>query len=107
MKGLTGKQKKIVDFISSFTGTMGMAPTIYEITEHFGIKTSTVFAHIRALQKKSVLQRSSKARSLSLTKPVKRKNLPSGVHSVPVLESASWHEKPIPGKRPQRRRGGT
>ncbi len=98
MKGLTKKQKKIVDFIGAFSNTMGMAPTIYEIAEHFGIKTSTVFAHIRALQKKSALQRSSKARSISLAKPVKRKNLPAGAQSIPVLESNSWNEKPVPGK---------
>ncbi len=98
MKGLTGKQKRIVEFIRDFTGTMGMVPTIYEIAEHFGIKTSTVFAHIRALQKKSVLQRSSKARSISLAKPGKRKNLPAGAQTVPVLEISSWHGKPVPGK---------
>ena len=69
MKGLTGKQKKIVEFIEDFNRTMGMAPTIYEIAEHFGIKTSTVFAHIRALQKKNILHRSSKARSISLAHP--------------------------------------
>lgn len=85
MKGLTGKQKKIVEFVEDFTRTMGMAPTIYEIAEHFGIKTSTVFAHIRALQKKDVLRRSSKARSISLAHPKRRKNsMPAGVQSVPV-----------------------
>ena len=87
MKGLTGKQKNIVEFIEDFTSTMEMAPTIYEIAEHFGIKTSTVFAHIRALQKKSVLKRSSKARSISLVKPRKKSRLPAGARSVPVMEA--------------------
>ena len=98
MKGLTGKQKKIVEFIREFTGVMGMAPTIYEIAEHFGIKTSTVFAHIRALQKKSVLHRSSKARSISLMKSGKRSRVPAGAQTVPVLDSASLTENPVPGK---------
>ncbi len=85
MKGLTGKQKKIVNFVEEFTRTMGMAPTIYEIAEHFGIKTSTVFAHIRALQKKDVLHRSSKARSICLAHPKHRKNtIPAGAQAVPV-----------------------
>ena len=73
MKGLTEKQKNMIDFIEEFVNANGMAPTIYEIAENFGIKTSTVFAHIRALQKKSILTRSSKARSISLNK-LKRKN---------------------------------
>jgi len=88
MKGLTAKQKNIVEFIEEFSGTMEMAPTIYEIAEHFGIKTSTVFAHIRALQKKNILQRSSKARSISLTKSGRRSKVPAGACSVPVVESS-------------------
>lgn len=86
MKGLTKKQKNIVEFIEDFSRTMKMAPTIYEIAEHFGIKTSTVFAHIRALQKKNILHRSSKARSLSLAHPKyhRRTSMPAGAQSVPV-----------------------
>lgn len=94
MKGLTDKQKEIVNFIGEFMGAMEMAPTIYEIAEHFGIKTSTVFAHIRALQKKNVLQRSSKARSISLAKNRRKHKIPSGAHSVPVLDSAEAGHDP-------------
>lgn len=96
MKGLTVKQKSIVDFIEDFMEAMGMAPTIYEIAEHFQIKTSTVFAHIRALQKKSVLQRSSKARSISLNKPRKKRRMPSGVHAVPLVDSVLQNKLPAP-----------
>ena len=83
MKGLTQKQKNIIEFINEFMTTQEMAPTIYEIAEHFHIKTSTVFAHIRALQKKSYLTRSSKARSISLSHPKKRTRFPAGVQSIP------------------------
>lgn len=93
MKGLTEKQQNIVEFIEDFTATMGMMPTIYEIAEHFGIKTSTVFAHIRALQKKNVLHRSSKARSISLVKPQKKQKIPAGVQSIPLLESSGFDQK--------------
>lgn len=93
MKGLTEKQRNIVEFIEDFTATMGMIPTIYEIAEHFGIKTSTVFAHIRALQKKNILHRSSKARSISLVKPQKKSKMPSGVESIPVMESDDTGQK--------------
>ena len=83
MKGLTQKQKNIIEFINEFMSTQEMAPTIYEIAEHFHIKTSTVFAHIRALQKKNYLTRSSKARSISLSHPKKRSRFPAGVQSIP------------------------
>lgn len=43
-----------------------MAPTVYEIADFFKIKTSTVFAHLRALQRKSHITRTSKARSISV-----------------------------------------
>lgn len=89
MKGLTGKQKNIVEFIDEFHKTMEMAPTIYEIAEHFGIKTSTVFAHIRALQRKGILHRSSKARSISLDQSKKKRKHLIGVQSVPIMETGT------------------
>ena len=47
MKGLTDKQQEILDFISEFTRQESMAPTIFEISTHFDIKSSTAFAHVR------------------------------------------------------------
>lgn len=86
MKGLTDKQRKLLDFIETFSQTEGMAPTVYEIADQFGIKTSTVFAHIQALQKKGFLTRSSKARSISLSKKVKSNRVSkSQVVEVPLI----------------------
>ena len=56
----------ILDFINQFGQTEGMAPTINEISTHFGVTPATAFAHVRALQRKGLLNRSSKARSISL-----------------------------------------
>ena len=70
MKGLTDKQKRILKFIETFGKEHGMAPTVYELAEHFNVKTSTMFAHIQALSKKGFLTRSSKARSIALSKRV-------------------------------------
>lgn len=83
MKKLTEKQKKILDFIGEFVSCCRMAPTVYEIAEHFEIKTSTVFAHLKALQKKNYLDRSSKARSISLKKTCRVKKY-AGVQAVPL-----------------------
>ena len=63
---LTLKQQKIIEFVRNFSMKERMAPTIQEIADFFNIKTSTTFAHIASLQKKGVLKRSSKARSIAL-----------------------------------------
>ncbi len=66
MKALTVKQKDILNYIEDFIEQEGMAPTVYEIADFFSIKTSTVFAHLRALQRKAHITRTSKARSISV-----------------------------------------
>ncbi len=72
MIGLTQKQRDILEFIDDFTEKERMAPTVYEIGDYFGIKTSSVFAHIKALERKKYLSRSTKARSISILQPFKR-----------------------------------
>lgn len=84
MKGLTKKQRELLAFIEKFSNNEGMAPTVYEIADEFGIKTSTVFAHLQALQKKGFLTRSSKARSISLSSNVS--NLQNESEASPLVE---------------------
>ena len=66
MKGLTEKQEEILEYIEKCMAQHGMSPTVNEIAEYFGIKASSSFAHLKALQKKGYVNRSSKARSLEL-----------------------------------------
>jgi repressor LexA len=66
MKGLTDKQQEMLDYIEEFMRREGMAPTVYEIADEFKIRSATAFAHLRALQRKGYVNRSSKARSLSI-----------------------------------------
>jgi len=56
----------MLEYIEDFIEKESMAPTVYEIADFFNIKTSTVFAHLRALQRKSQITRTSKARSISV-----------------------------------------
>ena len=84
MKGLTVKQQEILDFVEQFSRREGMAPTVYEIADHFEIKSATAFAHLRALQRKGYVSRSSKARSLTLLRSDNPRHL-SLTLSVPVL----------------------
>lgn len=85
MKGLTAKQQEMLDFIDEFMNRNGMAPTVYEIGDNFGIRSATAFAHLRALQRKGYVNRSSKARSLSLVGRVSRPGQGSFTLSVPLL----------------------
>ena len=84
MRGLTDKQQEILDFIEDFTRREGMSPTVYEVGEYFKIRTPTAFAHIRALQKKGYVDRSSKARSLTLLRGSSPKHM-SLTLSIPLL----------------------
>jgi repressor LexA len=85
MKGLTSKQQEMLDFIDSFCRREGMAPTVYEIADQFGIRSATAFAHLRALQRKGYVNRSSKARSLSLVGGTGSTRAGSFMLSVPLL----------------------
>ena len=93
MKGLTDKQKAILDFIEDFQEQNGMPPTVQEIADRFSVKSSTIFAYLRALQRKNQLERSAKARSIVLRNtrtPMHR--LPSGIWKLPLLGRVSAGE---------------
>ena len=85
MKGLTLKQKGMLNYIEKFSNAEGMSPTVYELADYFRIKTSTVFAHLRSLQNKGFLTRSSKARSIALFGKKKHARHTSFVLSIPLL----------------------
>lgn len=85
MKALTEKQKSMLDYIEDFIEQEGMAPTVYEIADFFSIKTSTVFAHLRALQRKSHITRTSKARSISVKSSKSKPKHMSFLLPIPLL----------------------
>ena len=85
MKDLTEKQNQILEFIEEFQDKFNMAPTINEIAEHFNIKSSSAFSHIKALERKKQLSRSSKARSINRCSESKPRRLPGGIFLIPVL----------------------
>lgn len=85
MKALTEKQKNMLDYIEDFIEQEGMAPTVYEIADFFGIKTSTVFAHLRALQRKARITRTSKARSISVKNTKSKPKHMSFLLPIPLL----------------------
>src|SRR5947208_12822998 len=55
---LTDRQQQILDFISASIMERGFPPTLREIGEHFGIRsTNGVNDHLKALEKKGHLRR--------------------------------------------------
>jgi repressor LexA len=89
MQSLTERQQEIINFIEDFQERSGMAPTVQEIADHFGLKSSTVFAHLRALQRKNQLARSSKARSIVVSRSRLPGRMPPGVWTLPLLGRVS------------------
>ena len=85
MKSLTEKQQSMLEYIEDFIEQEGMAPTVYEIADFFSIKTSTVFAHLRALQRKSHITRTSKARSISVKSSKSKPKHMSFLLPIPLL----------------------
>ncbi len=67
---LTKKQKEIVDFINDFQEKNGYPPTVRDICIGVGRKsTATVFTHLKNLEEKGVLNKSSsKNRAISVVK---------------------------------------
>jgi repressor LexA len=71
---LTDRQKEILQFITQSIDERGYPPTLREIGEHFGIRsTNGVNDHLRALEKKGHLQRedlkSRALRPVGMSKP--------------------------------------
>ena len=81
---LTARQLDILKMIRSFISSNSFPPTIPEICAHFQFKPSSCFDHLRALERKGYLTRSSKARSIKL----KEGEIPSVTQnavSVPIV----------------------
>src|ERR1051325_8184193 len=83
---LTHRQKLVLDFISRSIEKRGYPPTLREIGEHMGIRsTNGVNDHLKALEKKGYLEREDlKSRAL---RPISLEGAgPTGnVVEVPIL----------------------
>ncbi len=58
MKGITERQREILNYIQSFLRENAYWPSIRDIQFHFGFKsTNAVMGHLRALERKGILSR--------------------------------------------------
>jgi repressor LexA len=67
MKELTARQREVLGFIRSFTERHGAPPTVREIGERFGFTARAAFDHLRALERKGMLERRVSGRRVSRT----------------------------------------
>jgi len=68
MEELTKRQQVVLDWIADFVHEHNMPPTVREIGRAFKIASSSVFDHLKALERKGLLKRGDLGpRSLELT----------------------------------------
>ena len=56
MKGLTERQKQVLEFIKQYIRTSRYPPTIREIAEHLEVSVKGAYDHLKALQRKQVIK---------------------------------------------------
>lgn len=68
---LTKRQREIYDYLRTFMGRHGYAPSLEEIADHFGLSSvATVHEHLRNLEAKGALRRDAhKSRAVELARP--------------------------------------
>ncbi len=68
MKGMTKRQRQIVDYIDGYIGEQGYSPSYREIMKHFGFSSlGSVYKHISVLKRRGVLSaEKNSARSVVL-----------------------------------------
>ena len=85
-KGLTKRQRVILDFIIENIRDHGYPPTIAEIGAEFSIaSTNGVNDHLLALEKKGYIERSSKARGIHITEKAATGLYMSDVGVLPLV----------------------
>lgn len=86
MRELTARQRDVLNFIRAFTARHGVPPTVREIGEKFKVTPRASFDHLRALERKGMLQRRAgpgrTARALTLSEAAGGR---AAISSVPIL----------------------
>ncbi len=88
MKEMTARQREVLGFIRGFTERHGAPPTVREIGERFGFTARAAFDHLRALERKGMLQRRVTDKRVSRTLVLTQRSgagRRSNVREVPVL----------------------
>src|SRR5688500_7209074 len=84
MRELTGKQREVLGFIRGFIAKHGLPPTVREIGGRFKVTPRAAFDHLRALERKGMLQRRAAAGRTSRAL-VPTDAMAGGYRRVPIL----------------------
>jgi repressor LexA len=87
MKEVTPRQREILEFVRTFSERHGVPPAVREIGERFGFTARAAFDHLKALERKGMLERrvTDKRASRSLVLPAHRRGSRHGRQEIPVL----------------------
>src|SRR5262249_37865094 len=87
MREMTRRQREVLDFVRSFSERHGVPPAVREIGERFGFTARPAVDHLRALEKKGMLERrvTNKRASRTLVLPGRRGGHRAGREEIPVL----------------------
>lgn len=85
MRELTGKQREVLGFIRGFIAKHGLPPTVREIGERFKVTPRAAFDHLRALERKGMLQRRASAGRTSRSLMPSDVAAPRPHAAVPIL----------------------
>ena len=91
MKEMTARQREVLEFIRIFGERHGVPPTVREIGERFDFTARAAFDHLRALERKGMLERrvTGKRASRTLILPAHkgaRRGEPAGIPpGIPLL----------------------
>jgi repressor LexA len=83
MRELTGRQREVLAFITSFSSEQGAPPTVREIGSRFRMTPRAAFDHLKALERKGALKRRGSggraSRALTVVRPLEateRRHIP-------------------------------
>ena len=87
MREMTLRQREVLDFVRSFSDRHGVPPAVREIAERFGFTARAAFDHLRALERKGMLERrvTGKRASRTLVLPGRRPRHRATGDEIPVL----------------------
>jgi repressor LexA len=87
MREMTSRQREVLEFIRAFSERHGVPPAVREIGERFGFTARAAFDHLKALERKGMLERrvTGKRASRTLVLPGHRATRRNARDSIPVL----------------------
>lgn len=87
MKEMTARQREVLEFMRTFGERHGVPPTVREVGERFRFTARAAFDHLRALERKGMLERrvTAKRASRTLVVPERRPSGRALRGEIPVL----------------------